>query len=120
MLELFILDIIPAAPPAADNNSVLLWVVTVLTGVLGLAVVYMARKVKVNEDRCLTNEAQCKKDNDAMHAQIEALLRGVIADQHTSAQRQCSLMEAVKVALDRNTDAVEKGSGIHPKVERPR
>ncbi len=119
MLELLALEI-PTAPASSDTPTVLIWLVGVLMLVLVGTVGYLLAEVKSNKERCLANDAQCKKDNEAMHKQIEGLLTGVIADQNKTAQRQCTLMEYVRESIDRNTEAVEKGSGSHPAVEKPR
>jgi uncharacterized protein YlxW (UPF0749 family) len=111
--QLLALEIAPA-PAAADNGSVLLWVVSALTASLIWGVLHLSAKVKKNEEICEANQLRCREEAKSLHEKIETLLTGVVRDQALSTARQEELMVSMQATIERNTDAF--GSGKHRAV----
>lgn len=81
---------IPSAPTSTDNATVILWVVAVLMGALGIALVLLKRKLD-------ENEAECRKQNDLARAEAAA----------ARAQNERLYEEAIKATASRETKLVE-------------
>jgi uncharacterized protein YlxW (UPF0749 family) len=104
------MDIAPA-PAAADNGSVLLWVVSALTAALVWGVLHLSAKVKKNEEVCEANQLRCREEAKSLHEKIETLLTGVVREQALTAARQEELVLSMQATIERNTEAF--GSGKH-------
>ncbi len=113
LLHLLAMEFAPA-PSGTDNGSVLLWVVSALTGALIWGVLHLSNKVKTNEETCKADAERCRVNEKEMHAKVETLLNGVVRDQSLSSARQEVLMISMQATIERNTEAF--GSGPHRKV----
>lgn len=89
---------IQSAPASADNQTVILWVVGVLMGALGIALVLLKRKMDENELNCQKANAAARSEAEAARAQSMKLYEEAV---RSATSRETKLVEVV----ERNTSA---------------
>jgi hypothetical protein len=118
----------PAAPASADAPTVLLWVVTVLVVLLGMACLLLWQRIQREAANCSEQNAQAREDAararteakaeaDSARDKIEALYRQAI-DQF--AERETRLVGVVQANTEALNEIKEIGSGYYRTLREQR
>lgn len=96
----------PPAPPATDDQSVILWVIGTLVVVLVIAVIQLWRVMVRNQVECREENTRAWSRCDEQTAKVETLLTGALAETQRLAQTAIEESRQNRAALDRNTDVI--------------
>ena len=83
----------PPAPMSSDNETVILWVVTVLVLVLAIVVFVLWRLMERNQAECREETKRAWLMTDRKQAEIVTLLTTLVVDSHQILRRTNEVIE---------------------------